>query len=321
MLVGCLLLVGCGAPNGGATRDGESGRSESAEPSTGGDSPDPAGATPPTPAIVALPGSRVRLALAEGAVRARHGLHWRWPDTGAELRVSDATVQPGEERAVIEAGIAAFGDAAETRLLVVDGRDAVEVVVRTAAQVTRAVSVFDEGAVARVLVRHAPGEALFAERVFDSVRFDAASTLDPLRAMDADIAIAGLVLVPASTEQLFFREEPRATAFPSAGVSVDLLWVGFPEGPPDNDRARGQLLGSRFAGLTLSGTQWGPLEQGFELVSTLPPTNTEPEIALYGAYIEGPAGVWLLRASVDAARAPEWGPRFRTLAARLSEVP
>lgn len=287
------------------------------------------GAAPEAAVALTPPGSRLSLRVPDGLERVPHTLRFRDADRGFGVTVSDATVQPGRERGVAEDYFARLRElsdgAVEARPVVLRGHEGLDLTVRGARERLRVLTIWHDGAVARLVVRHRPQDARAAERVMDSVRFDPEAPIDPLAALDlAGAPVEGLSLLPVSNEQLLFREGREPVAFPSAEATLDAVWVPFAEGRrPDDDRARGELLGSRFAGLRLEPPRLTPVEQsafaGYELVTA---TAVEGrELMLYGAYLEGARGALLVRASVAADRAEAWRPRFAALVRSLRPRP
>ncbi|HJL15299.1 MAG TPA: hypothetical protein RMH99_06575 [Sandaracinaceae bacterium LLY-WYZ-13_1] len=307
LVTGALLVLACG----------------------GADAPDPGTAEPGRPALAPLapPGSRLSLRAPETLVRVPHTLRFVDRDRGWSLRVSDATVEPGAERALAEAYVARVRRDTDGELrhrpVSLRGREAVELTVNGPTERLRALTVWADGAVARLELRHARGEARLAEHVMDSVRFDPRAPLDPLAALDLRAAPPeGLTLLPVSNEQLLLREGAHAVPFPSAEAALDAVWVPFAEGRrPEDDRARGQLLGARFAGLEIAPPTVGPLAHeafaGYQLATTAPRPDGDGALHLFGAYLEGRTGALLVRASVDEARAEPWQPRFSAFVASL----
>ena len=151
------------------------------------------------------------------------------------------------------------------------------------------------------------------------LRFEPEASLDPRAALEVDAdPIESLPLLRVSTEQLLFREGGHAVPFPSAEAALDVVYVSFGEERP-SERARGQLLGARFAGLRLgqprlAGIDGGHLP-GFSMLAQA--TVEGGTLIVYGAYLELPDGALLVRASVDATRRDEWLSRFVALVRSL----
>lgn len=276
------------------------------------------------------PGSRLSLSVPAGLTRVPHSLRFHDEERGFAVVVSDATVTPGRERMLVESYISRIQTTSEAqatthRPVNVRGHEGVELTVNGESDRLRVLMVWHRGAVARLAVRHRPDDARAAERVLDSIRFDPDAAVDPLAALEL-IAPApeGLTLLPVSNEQLLFRrtegvgEPPNLTptSFPSADAVLDVVFVPFAEGHhPSDDRTRGQLLGSRFAGLELAPPEVAPVPSsafaGYQLVTST--TLNGRTLMLYGAYLEGASGAFLVRGSVAADRSDTWQPRFEAL--------
>lgn len=273
-------------------------------------------------AIVRLepPGSRLSVS-APAATRVPHTLRYRAEEL--ELRFADAQVPVGAERATVEAYLTQLTEGAGGELshrpFAMDGAEGMQVTLRTDSQRTRVLTLWHEGAISRLTIVHRPADAALAERIVESLRFDPDATLDPRAALEVDAdPTEGLPLLRVSTEQLLFREGGHAVPFPSAEAALDVVYVSFGEERP-SERARGQLLGARFAGLhlgqpRLAGIDGGHLP-GFSMMAQA--TIEGGTLIVYGAYLELAEGAFLVRASVDAARGEEWLSRFMSLVGSL----
>lgn len=290
------------------------------------DAEEPGAEAEPAIATVQLPGSRVSLALPASLVRVPHALRWR--GEGLELRVADATLAPGDERALAEATLTQLarehGVAPEQRPAAWDGAEGVDATLRSERARVRALVMWHDGAIARVLIVDTSdgASAPLAERILDSVRFDASARIDPVEALGLHVRIPpGLGLLRVTNEQFVFRqtgpegEAAQASPFPCAMPAVEIAVVPFPEGRrPASDVERGRLLGARFAPLELGSPRVVVLDgalPGFAIATDATVEGTE--LSLYGAYLEGPDAVALVRASVESARAQRWLPLFADL--------
>ena len=315
-LASVLMIASCG---GSETR-----------PTTVPDEAEGSGGAPrPAPVVRLAPeGSRLTLDVPEGLTRVPHALRWR--RDGLELRIADAQVQPGEERAIAEDYLARLTARHEGELthrpVGVAGAHGYEVTIRGETLRVRALTVWHEGAISRLTVLHDVAAAADVERIVDSVRFDPARPIDAASALQVQAAVPeGLGVIPVTNEQIVLRrvdEEgrvARAVAFPHPEPSIDIAVIAFPDGDrPPSDLARGQLLGSRFAGLELGTPQMTAVAgqlQGFAILTTAPVDGAD--ITLYGAYLEGEGAVVLVRASVSTEHAEEWLPRFAQLTLSL----
>lgn len=289
----------------------------------GGGSPATEPPPPSGPALVELapPGSRLTVR-APAAERLAHSLRYRAGPL--ELRFADASVAPGAERAVAEAYLADLSAHVEGEVrhqpFSLGGHRGLQVTVRSETTRVRALTLWTEdGAISRVTIVHSPSDAGLAERVVESLRFVPQRPLDPRAALELDAdAVPELPLLRVSTEQLIFREAGHAVAFPSPDAAMDVAYVGFDGEPPD-ERGRGELLGARFRGLAMEAPQVAPVEgarlTGFTMKTTAVVSGRE--LALLGAYLALDDGALLVRASVDAARAATWMPRFAALVRSL----
>jgi len=299
-LVAVALVVGCGAA-----------------------APEPEAPASSGPALVELtpPGSRLTIR-APAAERIPHSLRYR--SGPLELRFADASVAPGAERAVAEAYLAQLAEREPGELrhrpFSLGGHRGLQVTVRSETRRVRALTLWTaDGAISRLTIVHPPSEAGLAERVVESLRFVPARPLDPRAALEVEAdAVPELPLLRVSTEQLIFREAGHAVTFPSPDAALDVAYVAF-EGEPPDERRRGELLGARFRGLAMEPPQVGPVEggrlSGFALKTTAIVSGRE--LALLGAYLALDDGALLVRASVDAARAETWMPRFAALVRSL----
>lgn len=272
-------------------------------------------------ALVALevPGSRVALSIPSTATRVPHTLRWRDEGRALSIQVSDATVEPGAERAIAEEGFAQIRAGAEGSVVArpvsygggVEGLELDVAIGRS--ERLHILTVWNGGAMARIAISHRSMDSRIAARIVDSVRFDPDATIDPLAALSvACAAPEGMSVVPVSNEQILLRVGGHAVPFPSSEPLVDIVFAAFTDARPTDDRARGALLGRRFAGLTLAPPEVTAIEgsttPGFALTTS---TNVDGvALLVYGAYLEREDGAFLVRASVAADQAELWRPRF-----------
>ena len=236
------------------------------------------------------------------------------------LEIGDATVARGQERSAAEATLAAIAGRATIRPTTISGAAGVDVTLADAERPVRALALWDTGALARIVIRYRPEDSELVERIVASVTFERERPLDPLAALDVRIDTADLELLSVSNEQLLLREGGQVVAFPSEAAAVDVTWLSFDvEGRPHDEHERGRLLGALFAGLELEGTELSLLPEAtrpaIEIVSST--RHAGATLALYGAYVEADRGAWLVRGSVSAEHAREWGPRFRAVVRSL----
>ena len=301
-----LLLVACGGPSA-------SGPTPAVDP----------GAEPaPTSVELHPPGSRF-FVMAPHAERIPHTLRYRAGPL--ELRFSDATVEPGAEPGVAEIYLAQLTEDQPGQIthrpFVLDGAEGLQITIRSPRARVRALTLWRNGSISRLSVVHRPEDAGLAERVIESLRFDASLPLDPRAALglDAD-PVEGLPLLRVSTEQMLFREGGHAVPFPSPEAALDVVYVPYGDERPD-ERARGHLLGSRFRGISIDPPRVQVIDgarfEGFAMQTRASVGGTE--LALMGAYFDLPHGALLIRASVAFEREPEWAPRFASLLRSLRE--
>lgn len=306
-----LLLVACGGP---------------AAPVEQPDAPDE---DVPAPVVRLVPeGTRLSVELPAEMQRVAHALRWR--GVGLDVKLADAQVPPGQEQTVAEAYLEQLarrhqGNVSH-RPVGLAGLDGYEATIRNDARRVRTLMVWRDGAISRVTIVHDPEHAADAERVIDSVRFDPTRPIDAARALQLGAEVPeGMGAVPVTNEQLILRrldesgQAAHAVGFPNSEPVLDVAVLSFPEGGrPQSNLARGQLLGSRFAGLDLGSPQVVPLEgdlHGFAIVSQLEVEGVA--LTLYGAYLEDDSAVVLVRASVATADAEQWLPRFGALTLSL----
>lgn len=269
-----------------------------------------------------VPGSRVTLSIPATATRVPHTLRWRDTGRGLSIQVSDATVEPGSERSIAEEGFAqlpsgAGGEVGARPVSYGGGTEGLELDVAFGRQERlHVLTLWNGGAMARIAITHRNMDGRLAARIVDSIHFDPDAPIDPRTALDvACEAPEGMALVPVSNEQLLLRVDGHTVPFPSSEPVVDVVLAPFDAARPQDDRARGALLGRRFAGLTLGPPEVVPLEgttfPGFALATTT--TIDGATLFVYGAYLEMPDGALLVRASVAADQAELWRPRFDRL--------
>ena len=309
------LLVACG----GARPLAGSESASASESEAGAASESEAGAASEV-VVLAPPGTRIRVS-APPAERIAHTLRYRIGPL--LLRFADASVEPGTEREFAEAYLARLSarEDAEVRHrpFALDGAEGMQITVRTEQVRVRALTLWRDGAISRVSITHAPEQAHAAESIIDTLRFDATIGLDPRAALDIDAdPIEELPLLRVSTEQLIFREGGHAVPFPSEEAAVDVAYVAYVERRPA-DIERGQMLGSRFAGLPIERPAFEALTgghfEGFAMRANARVAGRE--LALFGAYLDLEHGALLVRASVAVERAELWAPRFGALVRSL----
>jgi hypothetical protein len=273
-----------------------------------------------------VPGSRVTLSIPATATRVPHTLRWRDEDRALSIQVSDATVEPGSERAVAEAGFAqvradAAGEVGARPVSYGRGTEGLEIDVAIGRQARlHVLTVWNGGAMARIAITHRSMDTRLAARIIDTVRFDPDAPIDPRSALSITcVPPDGLSVVLVSNEQLLLRSDGRTVPFPSSEPLIDVIFASFDDARPTDDRARGALLGRRFAGLTLEPPQVTRLEGGSTPGFALTTTTVVDGVPLfvYGAYLEMADGALLVRASVAADRAEAWRPRFDQLTRTL----
>jgi len=269
------------------------------------------------------PGCRLAVR-AEPAQRVPHTL--RYQAGPLELRFAAATVEPGQERHVAEVYLEELAAEAPGEIshqpFVLGGAEGLQITIRAPGKRVRALTLWRDGAISRLIVVHHPRDAGSAERVIESLRFDPTIPLDPEAALEVAVdEVEGLPLLPVSTEQMYFREAGEPGTFPSPRATMDVAYLRFGEERPDQ-RERGRLLGRRFRGIpmgtptveVIEGAHFG----GFAMQALTHADGTQ--LALLGAYLELPDGALLVRASVAANRADEWTPRFVALIRSLRQA-
>ncbi|GAB5546684.1 MAG: hypothetical protein SangKO_064440 [Sandaracinaceae bacterium] len=293
----------------------------------GGPPPPAAPASAPEMAFqqVQPPGSRLRLTLPASMRRVRHTLRYEDAALGVAVQVSDATVTPGNEAEIVEADLARLRAAdPEVRARPItwgSGIEGVEVDGRMGHARLRILTLWRDGALARVLVRHPARERRVVARILDSVQLDPSAELDPVAVLGIRMSVpAELSTLLVSNEELVLRTAARAVPFPSGDASIDVVYAPFVGARPESSEARGRLLGARFSGLPIEGTPQatqlsGSALPGYQIAMSATVEGTP--LLLYGAYLETEGGAFLLRASVDASQAERWAPRFEAMARSL----
>jgi len=295
-------------------------------PACGGSQPAPEAPPAAEPLrAVRPPGSRLTLSLPPSMRRVRHTLRYEDADLGVALQLSDATVPPGTEAEIVEADLARMRlrdpDVRARSITWGEGVEGVEVTGRVGEAELRILTLWSDGALGRILIRHPVSERRRVAAILDSVRLDPSAELDPIAVLGIRMQVpAELSTLLVSNEELVLRTAPRAVPFPSADASIDIVYAPFVGARPESTEARGRMLGARFAGVPIEGEPRAtPLSggalPGYQIAMTA--TVEGDSLLLYGAYLETEGGAFLLRASVREGDAERWAPRFEAMARSL----